>query len=127
MALPDEAVETYYQLDEVKENLDELEETPNENRLQNWGNQIDRYLNGKLKWLFENDLTVFPLDVADWEKIGFGEPEMDQLRSLATDGLEQKFWKETNGQEQGFNDWKKEVTEWINTLIQIPATTDVSG
>lgn len=120
-------VDTYYQMDEVKENLDELEETPNENRLQNWGNQIDRYLDGKLKWLFENKLTVFPLVAQDWIDIGFTAEEMKQLQNLATNGLEQKFWKETNGQEQGFKDWKKEVNEWINSLIQIPATTDVAG
>lgn len=120
-------VDTYYQMDEVKENLDETDETPNENRLQNWGFQIDRYLDGKLKWLFNNDLTVFPLTVVSWEAIDFGKPEMDQLQDFATTGLEQKFWKETGGDAQGYNDWKKEVNEWIKIITQIPATSEVTG
>lgn len=127
MALPDEAVETYYQLDEVKENLDEEDQTPNENRLQNWGNQIDRYLDSQLKWLFENKLTVFPLDEQDWIDIKFTSNEMNQLKNLATEGTELKFWKETNGQIQDYKDWEKKVAKWINQLIQIPATTEVAG
>ena len=127
MSLPDEAVDTYYQMDEVKENLDETDQTPNEPRLQNWGNQIDRYLDGRLKWLFDNDLTTFPLDEADWISIGFTSNEMNQLKMLATAGLEQKFWKETNGDPEGYQTWEKQVTQWIKTLIQIPATSLVDG
>lgn len=123
----DDTIDTYYQIDEVKENLDETDETPNENRLQNWGNQIDRYLDSKLKWLFNNDLTVFPLTVADWEAIDFGKSEMDQLQDLSTKGLEQKFWKETNGDAQGYSDWEKEVKVWIKEITAIPATSEVSG
>lgn len=127
MSLPDEAVDTYYQMDEVKENLDETDQTPNEPRLQNWGNQIDRYLDSRLKWLFDNNLTTFPLDEADWISIGFTSNEMNQLQSLATAGLEQKFWKETNGDPEGYKTWEKQVTQWLKTLIQIPATSMVDG
>lgn len=127
MSLPDESVPPYYQMDEVKENLDESDQTPNENRLQNWGNQIDRWLDGQLKWLFDNNLTKFPLDEQDWIDNGFTVNEMKQLQNLSTDGLEQKFWKETNGQEQGYKDWEKKAKNWINQLIQIPATTEVAG
>ena len=127
MSLPDESVDTYYQMDEVKENLDEDGETPNENRLQNWGNQIDRWLDGELKWLFDNDLTKFPLDQQDWIDNGFTANEFKQLQNLATEGLELKFWKETNAQDQPFKEWEKKVKLWIKNLIQIPATSEVAG
>lgn len=126
MSLPSET-DTYYQMDEVKANLDELGETPNEERLQNWGNQIDTWLDQQLMWLFENKLTVFPLVAQDWIDIGFTTHEMDKLRQFATEGLEQKFWKETNGQNEAYYKWEKKVIAWINDIIQIPATTMVTG
>jgi len=119
--------ETYYQMDEVKADLDELEETPNEARLQNWGNQIDTWLDQQLMWLFENKLTVFPLVAQDWVDIGFTIHEMDKLRQFATEGLEQKFWKETNGQEEGYKAWEIKVKNWINQIIEIPAQSEVAG
>lgn len=117
-------VETYYQMEELKENLDEEDVTANENQLQNWGNQIDRYLDQELMWLFNNDLTVFPLSSTVWINNGFTDNEMTKLQELATAGLEAKFWKETNGQEQGFKDWKEDVKRWISKLTEIPATTE---
>jgi hypothetical protein len=117
----------YYQMDEVKANLDELEETPNEARLQNWGNQIDSWLDQQMMWLFENNLTVFPLSEQNWIDIGFTKHEHDKLKQFATEGLEQKFWKETNGNEQPYKDWEQKVKAWISDLIMIPATSQVAG
>jgi Tfp pilus assembly protein PilW len=117
-------VETYYQMEEIKENLEEEDETPNEAKLQNWGMQVDRYLDQKLMWLFDNDLTVFPLTSSTWVNNGFTSNEMTKLQELATAGLEAKFWEKTNADYEGWKNWKAEVDEWIKTLTQIPATTE---
>jgi len=119
--------EPYYQMDEVKENIDEEDNTPNENRLQNWGNQIDRDLDGQLMWFFDNDLTVFPLTEQAWIDAGFPAQKMKELQQLSTDGLEQKFWKETNGQIDGWKDWQTRKNRWIKNIVAIPATTEVAG
>jgi len=118
------AVEPYFQMDEVKENLDEEDQTPNEDRIQNWGNQVDRYMDNLLLPVFEQDFSKFPLTEQAWIDNDFNKNEMTKLKLLATEGTEAYFWAETNGQDKKKADWQVKATEWRDLLIQIPATTE---
>lgn len=112
----------YYNLEEVKENIGEESETPNEDRLRSWGDWVDSKINDKLRYLFEG--YTFNLSAADFVSNGFTAADFDSLQDLANAGLEAKFWKETNGQHEELDRWlNKELPQWIRDLTQVPAKT----
>ncbi len=114
----------YYQIDELKENLDEEDLTPNEDRLQNWGMWIDNKINDKLRYIFPATDFTPNLIEQNFLDNGLTSTDYKSLLTLATAGVEAKFWKETNGDVQGLDKWFEELDRWIQDLIQIPATTE---
>lgn len=115
----------YYQIDEAKENLEEEDKTPNEDRLQNWGIWVDNKINDKIRYIFPDTAFIKNLKEQDFIDADFTAQDFRSLQLLATAGLEAKFWKETNDNEKTLESWKMELEQWVKDLTQVPATTSV--
>ena len=113
----------YYQIDEVKENLEEEDRAPNEDRLQNWGLWVDNKINDKIRYIFPDTAFVKNLKESDFTDAGFTKQDFRSMQLLATAGVEAKFWKETNDNDKALESWKEELEQWVKDLTQVPATT----
>lgn len=113
----------YYQIDEVKENLEEEDQTPNEDRLQNWGIWVDNKINDKIRYIFPTIAFNPNLVEQDFIDADFTASDFKSLQTLATAGVEAKFWKETNDNDKALEGWKEELEQWVKDLTQVPATT----
>lgn len=113
----------YYDLVDLKQNIEEDGTTVNDKKLANWGKWVDRKIDDKIRYLFED--RSFPLTSADFTALDFTINDFLSMRRLATAGLEAKFWFETNGQKDNIDKWEKEeLPQWVEDLTQVPATTE---
>ncbi len=119
MSLPIET-EPYFDLDVVKENIEESGNTTNEAKLQNWGDECDREIDTKLFYLF----TTFPLTEAGVIADEFDATDFYKVKQLSNERLEAKFWSKTNSDQTLLAESDKHIEEFREKLTQIPATTE---
>ena len=114
--------ETYYELDFVKECLDEQGIVVEENRIQNWGDEADREIDTLLWYLF--DAADFPLTEAKMIAAGFTANDFQKLQKLSNQCTIAKYWFYTNGETALKDAADHSMEEFRDKLTQIPATTE---
>ncbi len=112
--------ETYFDIEVVKENIDEVGNNTNLSKLQNWGDESDREIDTKLFYLF----TTFPLTEAGVIVDGFTTTDFNKIKQLSNERLEAKFWSKTNSDNTLLTESDKHIQEFLDKLTQIPATTE---
>jgi len=114
--------EPYFEMDVVKENIDESGLTTNETKLQNWGDEADREIDTALFYLFAP--ASFPLTEAIMITEGFTSTDFDKIKQLANERLEAKFWLKTNADDTMMKQSNINLEAFVDRLTQIPATVE---
>lgn len=121
--MSDPAAVTYFQMDEVKENIQESDETPNEARLQNWGDASDREIDQALRYLLGPEF-VFPMDEAKMIAAGFTSEDFNTIKKISNALTEGRFWLNTNSEKAVLEDARTQLESFVEHLTEIPATTE---
>lgn len=119
MSLETDAVQ-YFDIDVVKENIEEVGVVTNESKIQNWGDESDRDIDRVLFYLF----TDFPLDEAKVIANGFDAIVWQQIKALSNERTEAKFWSKTNSDNTLLKESDAHIKEFVEKLTQIPATVE---
>ncbi len=113
--------EPYFEIDVIKENIEETGNSTNESKLENWGNESDREIDTELFYLFAPE--DFPLSEAKMIAAGFTALDFDKIRKLSNERTEAKFWFKTNGDKTMLETSDEHLKTFVEKLTQIPATT----
>lgn len=111
--------EPYFEIEVVKENINEVGNTTMESQLQNWGDESDREIDTRLMYLF----TTFPLTEALVIADGWTANIWHQIRQLANERLEAKVWQKTNSDDTLLKQSDKNIAVFVKSLTQIPSET----
>ena len=114
--------EPYFEMDQVKENLDEQGLTAEENKIQNWGDESDREIDTKLWYIF--DASDFPLTAAKMAADGFVDNDFDKLKKLSNERTVAKYWFYTNSDKTLLETSDEHIEAFIKKLTDIPATVE---
>lgn len=110
----------YYDISSVKENIGEVGDTETDQQLQNWGDEADREIDSKLMWLF----PTFPLTEDIITAAGFQANVFQQIKGLANERLEAKFWLKTNSDKVPMEKSDENLDAFYKQLTEIPFTTE---
>ena len=110
----------YFDMEVVKENIGEVGIATNETRIQNWGDESDRYLDTELFYLF----TTFPLTEAIVIADGFDATDYNKIKQLSNERTEAKFWQKTNSDDTLLKASDESIKMFVKKLTQIPATVE---
>lgn len=114
--------EPYFELGQVKENLDEQGLATEENKIQNFGDESDREIDTELWYLF--DASDFPLTATKMVAAGFTDNDFDKIKKLSNERTSAKYWNFTNSDDTLLKKSDEHIKTFIEKLIQIPATVE---
>ena len=112
--------EPYYDIDVIKENIEETGTTLNEAKLQNWGDESDREIDTELIYIF----PTFPLTEALVQAEGLDAIVFKNIKQLSNERTEAKFWFKTNSDKSLLDQSDKNIEKFRLRLTEVPATTE---
>lgn len=116
------SVSPLYELDNIKQVLDEVGIEANEDKITEFARRAQGEVNVLLTYIFED--TDFPLQESDFTAAGFTADQFKALRKIINAICIGHFWVDTNDTTKSLEEARKELTEFREMLFhQPPATT----
>ena len=114
--------EPYFEMDVVKENLEEQGLAAEENKIQNYGDESDREIDTELWYVF--DKADFPLTAAKMAAADFTDNDFDKIKKLSNERTVAKYWFYTNSDDSLLKTSDEHVKTFVERLTTIPATVE---
>ena len=116
------ATSPLYELDNIKQVLDEVGIAANENKITEFARRAQGEAHTALTYIFEP--ADFPLDQVDFTAAGFTSDQYKALRKIVNAICIGHFWVDTNDTTKSLEEARKELEEYRERLFhQPPATT----
>ena len=110
----------YFEMDVIKENLEQAGVPINESKIQNWGDESDREIDQEFIYLF----NTFPMTEQSLVNEGFKTNDFKKIKQLSNARTEAKYWFKTNSDRTLLDESDKQLEKFKKDLTQIPATTE---